>query len=558
MIVQEYLGSLKEDKELDYLFPILLNAMGYRIVQTAKESKGQSQYGKDIIAVGKDYSGRTWRWYFEVKGFKDRDITDRNFFSRDGVRESILEAKYAAFSDSGISDFNSLPIKVVVVHNGILKTNLRPTFEGFINKEFPDGDFERWDIYYLTNLFEEFLFGEYLLSDVESTLLFKKTLAFLDMPEFDYQEFQELVRLQFQKLGSVKGRSLAKFFATLNILLSTIFHYAKENNNLIAAKECSKFLILYTWSWILKNKLEEKRAIITGFWKLVGIQHDILLAYFSKTYPVAKMHYGLFAENGTFYEAIGYPLRCFEFLDDLIYFFRLKEKYPSKNENPIRLLNLRNKHKDLLIELISNNNGFTRPVVDRQSIPVVQTFLFFADPLTLRQKDIDFISDYVFQNIHNILLFKIKRGILPELSNDVYRLAEAIATGTKPQDYVDSSSILLAVLWELLVIFDSEEMYLEYKHLPQDLSLQIPYINFDEFDAEQLLFEKNLHKEYYVECWDKLTDDFEDFKKKVEKHEIQVRDYRTDRAGFPFLRYLAHSYFHNEILPEEWRKYLHQ
>ena len=35
IIVSEYLASLKEDSELDYLFPMLLNIMGYRIAQTA-------------------------------------------------------------------------------------------------------------------------------------------------------------------------------------------------------------------------------------------------------------------------------------------------------------------------------------------------------------------------------------------------------------------------------------------------------------------------------------------------------------------------------------------
>ncbi len=57
IIVKEYLESLKEDNELDYLFPILLNLMGFRIITTAKESKGQPQYGKDIIAVGDDDDG---------------------------------------------------------------------------------------------------------------------------------------------------------------------------------------------------------------------------------------------------------------------------------------------------------------------------------------------------------------------------------------------------------------------------------------------------------------------------------------------------------------------
>ncbi len=157
IIVQEYLSSLKEDTELDYLFPILLNIMGFRIVQTAKESKGQSQYGKDIIAIGKDDFGVKHKWYFELKGYQDKDITDKNYSTPDGIRESIIEAKDTAFKDSTIPEFNNLPIKIVLVHNGLLKTNIRPTFEGFISREFKEGEFERWDIYYLTDLFGKFL-----------------------------------------------------------------------------------------------------------------------------------------------------------------------------------------------------------------------------------------------------------------------------------------------------------------------------------------------------------------------------------------------------------------
>ena len=33
-ILREYIESLKEDNELDYIFPILLQAMGFRIVST--------------------------------------------------------------------------------------------------------------------------------------------------------------------------------------------------------------------------------------------------------------------------------------------------------------------------------------------------------------------------------------------------------------------------------------------------------------------------------------------------------------------------------------------
>ena len=67
---------------------------------------------------------------------------------------------------------NNLPSKIVFVHNGILVENTRPTFDGFIETEFPKGGFERWDIEYLTKLFSEHLFNECLFCDDESYFLF--------------------------------------------------------------------------------------------------------------------------------------------------------------------------------------------------------------------------------------------------------------------------------------------------------------------------------------------------------------------------------------------------
>ena len=72
-IIKDYLGSLKEDNELDYIFPMLLEAMGFRIVATPRNSKGQSQYGKDVVAIGKNEDGILYRWYFELKGNNAKD-----------------------------------------------------------------------------------------------------------------------------------------------------------------------------------------------------------------------------------------------------------------------------------------------------------------------------------------------------------------------------------------------------------------------------------------------------------------------------------------------------
>lgn len=558
-IVREYLSSLKEDSELDYLFPILLNLMGFRIIQTAKESKGQSQYGKDIIAIGNDENGIKHKWYFELKGYADKDITQANYSKPDGIRESIIEAKDTIFKDSTISGFNQLPTKIVVVHNGVLKTNIRDTFEGFISREFREGQFERWDIYYLTDLFSKHLFNEYLLSDEASNRLLKKTLAFLDSPDNEYLEFKELVVIQFEKVSDVKSRAFKKLFSTLNLINSLVFHYSKENNYLVPAKECSKFLILKTWHWILENNLNSKKPVVAEFKKLLKVQYQIFNTYFLKTFNVAKIENGLFYERGAFFEKIGYPLRCFEYLDDIIYYSRLRgDIYKTKNFE-----RLKNKQKDLIIELIENNSGFCRPIFDNHSITIVQLLLFFSDEHSLREKDVEFLGNFIKDLITNIKIEKVRHDRLPEFYNRIDTIIEFMALDEKPEEYCDSSSILLAILLEISAIFNSEFLFKEIlSFIDDDLSLQIVSIDTNIYNVELMLFEKNLNEEYYVDCIERVQDglkrlkndgNFIEFKKSILEKRETVKSYETDKLGLSSIRYLAHSYYKNEILPDEWR-----
>jgi len=67
-VIKQYVASLKEDAELDYIFPLLLERMDYRVLSTPKQSKGQSQYGRDIAAV-KEVEGVNTLFLFELKGF---------------------------------------------------------------------------------------------------------------------------------------------------------------------------------------------------------------------------------------------------------------------------------------------------------------------------------------------------------------------------------------------------------------------------------------------------------------------------------------------------------
>jgi hypothetical protein len=564
IFIQEYLSTLKEDSELDYLFPLLLKSMGFKIIRTPKESKGQSQYGKDVIAIGKDENDVLYKWYFELKGYADKNITETNFHKKDGILESIREAKYVDYEDFSIPTLQDLPTKIVLVHNGIIKSNFLQTFNGFIKKELIGYSFERWDIYKLSDLFSTYLFGEYLLVDVESNLLLKKAFAFWDLEDYDFKHLKELIVLQFSNSNGTSKRPLKKLIASLGLLNTLIFHYSKEDNNLVPAKECSKFLILKTWHWILENNLQNKKPVVKEFKKLLKGQFEIFDKYFQKTFSIAKIENGLYSEYGAFFEKIGYPLRCFEYLDDIIYYCRLRNTiFESK-----KIERLKNKQKDLIIELIDNNSGFNRPLFDNHSIPIVQLFLFFSDKSCLRQKDVNFLFGFFELTISNLRIEKKRHNRQPELHNKVNPIIEFIATGTKPDDYYDSSSILLAILLEISTVFNSENLFNEIlSFIDENLSLQIVSIDSDKYNVEQLVFEKHLHNEYYVDCIERVQDglkllkneaDFNEFKKSVLEKKEPLNSYETDNLGLSCIRYLAHSYFKNEILPEEWRELIEE
>lgn len=558
LIVSDYLGSLKEDTELDYLFPILLNLMGFRIITTPKESKGQPQYGKDIIAVGLDHDGIKKRFYFELKGHADKDIDDTVLMKRDGIMESLKASKYTVFKDSSISEFNTLPVKFVLVHNGVLKNNTRPTFEGFIDQEFPDKNFERWDIYRLTDLFSQYLFGEYLLTDEESVRFFKRTLVLLDAPNYDFSDFKQLVQLQQSKITGIKGRSFTKFFATMNLLGVIVVHYSQENNNLEPAKQCLNYLIVKTWHWILQNKLTDKKPVITEFSKLLTIHFELLQAYFVKTLPYACNLHGLFAERSGPFETIGYPLRSFEYLNYLIYYYEARAYWPGfTGTTQQKKQNLRNRQKAILKNLIRQNIGCKRPIIDNQSIAILNVFLFFFKDENLTNDDKEFINDYLLELLDNILITHSQHKRFPELNSDIAALTEFIITGQRPAEYEDRSSLLLTILFELTVVLDNEEIYsLFRKGIQGKINLQAAMSALADEELEIALFEKNLNQVYYVETNIDLPEDFKTFKAAINEKKLLRREYKTDAVGFPFLRILAHVYYQNEWLPDEWRTFL--
>ena len=542
-IVRDYLESLKEDKELDYIFPMLLEAMGFRIVATPRNSKGQSQYGKDVIAIGKGEDGILYRWYFELKGNAAKDINDTTFYIKDGVRDSILAAKYAKYDDSSIPSFNKLPHKIVFVHNGILVENTRSTFEGFISQEFSNGGFERWHIERLTELFSKYLFDECLFCDDESYTLFKKALVLLDAPGWKTTDVDCLIDIQLNhcKLDKKNHREIAKCLSSLNLLLAIIYKYAQDAKNLLPAKMASNSIVLKTWAWILKNNKEKSKIVIDFFSKIVDLHLDIYYKYIQKIVPLAISYKGLYMYRGSDSERVCYPLRCYAFMNDLLYFYMVSCYLNNQNKQYL------NAAKNTILEVLKNNTGFDVPLLDTNAV-TLQLLLSFVLRFPLSEDDEKTIMEFFKRLTLNVIIRKNEKDMFPELHGNSKQVAKSIYK--KSPEYSDSSSLFLMTLIEIIAWADAEPLYtmLREKIEETKVNLQVSY-PIESEDLEIKLFEHQLYDEMAVQTNIKLPESLEEFKKRYKKRYNSI-DFRTTKTRFWFLAILAHIHYQTDLFPD--------
>lgn len=332
LVVKDYLESLTEKDELNRIFPLLLESMGFEILSKPTEYLGLQEYGKDIVAVGIDEDKVKKRFYFELKGGADRNITTRNFYGKDGIQESITEATYTPFV-SAYPKFQELPLKVVIVHNGVIEGGLQKTFENFlvkISKPVDNTVFERWDIARLTAMFSENLFGAYLLTDSSTTKLFNRVLVNLDTSDGVSRDFIKLIDSLFEKI-EWKGyktkipRKWQLLFESLKLISFIIYTESKEYNNLDIAKRYLTHLVLRYWYWVLKNNLENDKKVLKHFNQVMLFFYEVLQQYFDRTLSVVQTKDGLYAENGGMYEQVGYTQRTFDYLAYLLILINMEK-----------------------------------------------------------------------------------------------------------------------------------------------------------------------------------------------------------------------------------------
>lgn len=566
IIVKSYLESLTEESELNKIFPMLLSSLDFEILTKPTENKGISEYGKDVVAVGKDKDGIKKRFYFELKGGSDRNITASKLTKNDGIIESLREAKYANF-ETTYKDFHLLPQKIVLVHNGELKGSARKTYKDFISKEFPITEvieFDRWDIERLSLDFSNHLFGAYLLTDQNTTKAFNKVLINLNTSDTISEDFIRLIDSLFQKneWKTYKGKLPRKWsllFETLKLISFIIYTESKEYNNLDIAKRYLTHLVVKYWHWILKNKLE-KHSKVTGYFNdILNFYLSVLTEYFKRTMTIARIENGLSSEKSGRYEQIGYTKRTFEYLEYLT--FLLNVDLPKPNVDKQEL-------KKLLSNVINSNNVSFRPLIDINSTPIIDILNLYV-----KLDDKESAIAYLRNVLSYIVNGKEKYDRIPDANNSYENVIRFTITGEKPVYYSDSTSPLLAVLMEYIAILDLEDDYNKIRKFiidnKIDLGIFTPHHGINSIskhlientkdDLEEQLFSNPRFNDGYqrdIRLYANLIDDmsFEQFKLEYQNRIDEFNyEYRTDKAGYPFLRNLAHIYFKIPYFPDKWR-----
>lgn len=576
IIVRNYLESLTEGQELDMIFPILLESKGYIILSDPKTTKGFSQYGKDVVAVGKDFNtGKMSRFYFEIKGGKDRHVTSTSFLKKDGIKESIIEAKYREF-ETTYRNFKKLPLKIVLVHNGDLKESFRETFEGFIRDEFPKNSkkkFERWGISELVKYFSEYLFGAYLLTDQRTTKLFNRVLVNLNTKDGVSRDFIELIEVLFEK-NEWKGyrktlqRKWVLLFESVKLISFVIYSESREYKNLDIAKRYILYLIVRFWLWVLKNKLENDKRVILHFIQVFNFFRSVLTEYFFKTLNIAELKDGLYSEKSGRYEEIGYSYRTFEYLN----FFCFQLNMDLQNSNEEETNNL----KQMLISVVENNNVSARPLIDIHSNVIVDILILF-----IKLNEHERAKKYLKEALAYVKYGKVTYDKLPDANNSIENVIRLTVSKNKPVYYSDSTSPLIAVLMEFIAILDLEKEFYDMRNFIKKydihIGLFVPHLGINsnsldliqdkENDLDEQLFLRSVTDGYQSELrlsrYDKETLSFDgnltfdEFKEKIKQRKNEFEyNYRTDVHGLNHLKDLAHLYFKTPYFPDKWRQYL--
>ncbi|QZA82254.1 hypothetical protein [Deefgea piscis] len=259
LLLEDFLGLMREEGELDVFLPLLMSAMGHEVVYRAQ--KGTRQYGVDIVSIGDDVDGIRTLFLWLVKcgdiGRTDWDSGPQS------IRQSINDVSDVYLRSHVSPAHQKLKKKLLIVTNGDFNASLNETIAAFLERWCSEqkADAEQINGSKLATWTESHLLDEYILP-LDSRILLRRMLANVASPDLCINVGRDLIN---QIVDGAISPTKSKPAATkkqltglrgMRTALQVLFIWSVNEDNLLAAYSLHQYAVLATWSR-LHNKLHE-------------------------------------------------------------------------------------------------------------------------------------------------------------------------------------------------------------------------------------------------------------------------------------------------------------
>jgi len=547
-ILSEYIALLKEDGELDALITDLL--IGMKIIPISIPQKGR-QHGVDIAAVGIDPEDKKEKVFLIV--VKQGNLTRTNWDGKvNSTRPSLNEIKDVYINSLLEKKYKKLPIKIVVATNGEIVQNVQINWKQYVDSNSnKKRSYDFWGTAKIASMLDTFL-GNEKLFPIEYQSLLRKTLAFLDLPDYNLSHFYDLIN-QILSSNAKQKQKILKKLRLIRLCLNIIFKWSQDTNNLKPAFFASERSMLLCWDWIFKNGHFDKLYVKQEFYMFYGLKRRIGITFFNKAAQHYHTQHSIYRYSKNYIE---YSLNSWEQLGILgtiglaeIQEFRFR-LWNNEEEESLKFYNSAGIISDALISFVSKNPPLTSPEYDEHSIEIALALqlLYFTGKV---DEAINWIKSIMVAFHNNFLIHKR----FPLFRTNFDKLVD-VHNGDDVSEA--DSSMILVILLEYAILFEDSDLYEQIRTTINDnfpkVNLQIWFAteNIESFFCSK----KYSQNEGTLKHSIFIYKDLQEYKNEIiEEVDLFVKEDKFEfyNSGFHLIPHISSRHFRGQPFPVFWR-----
>lgn len=550
-LINEYISLLKEDRELDTLITDLL--IGMNVIPISKPQKGR-QFGVDIAAVGIDPEDGLKKIF--LIAIKQGNLTRTSWDSGvNAVRPTFNEILDTYISIFLTTVYQKLPKKIILCTNGHITQPVQPNYTLFVNENSKeDIEFSFWGINEISKMVDEYLFTEKLFPSNLQSLL-RKTLAFLDLADYDLRHFYLLIQEIFKEQEKQKQRIL-KRMRLMRMCLGILFKWSQDIDNLkpsfLAAERC----VLLCWNWVQKGNHLDKKYVGQEFYQLHFLKREIGVVLFNKLSEHYRTQHSIhrYSKN-----ELEYSLTVWEHIGivAVIGLAELKEVGFNYNNNNQEVAEFYFNSALYIIEtlndLIRVNPPSIYPQYDEHSIEISLALNLF-----LKTNRIEMAKDWLKRLAMGIQDAFVLTSFFPLFRKSFDKLVDIQHGLDKSKN---ESSMILPILIEFCVLLEDNETYETIKNFVNE---HLPKINQQLWlpteDTELLITIGDYSRDTgSVKHSLMIYENIDDYRKEMQE-ELELfspdKEFKLNTLGFDILGHVASRHYRAQPLPYYWRKFI--